>query len=42
MVKYVSLIKGTRKPLLVINLINKFLIISLSPNLLNKLKEGEL
>jgi len=41
-VKYISLTKGTRKPLLVINLINKFLTINLSPNLPNKPKEGEL
>ena len=41
-VKYVNLIKGAYKPLLVINLINKFLIINLSPNLLNELKKGEL
>jgi len=41
-VKYISLIKETCKPLLVINLINEFLTISLSPNLLNELKEGEL
>ena len=41
-VKYVNLTKGTRKPLLIINLINKFLIINLSPNLLNKPKKGEL
>jgi len=41
-VKYVSLIKGARKPLLIINLINKFLTISLSLNLLNKPKKGEL
>jgi len=42
LVKYISLIKGARKLLLIINLINKFLIINLSPNLLNKLKKGEL
>jgi len=41
-VKYVSLTKGARKPLLVINLINEFLTINLSPNLLNKPKKGEL
>ena len=41
-VKYVNLTKGVRKPLLVINLINEFLTISLSPNLLNEPKEGEL
>ena len=40
-VKYVNLTKGTRKPLLIINLINKFLTINLSPNLPNKPKEGE-
>ena len=41
-VKYVSLIKETRKSLLIINLINKFLIISLFLNLLNKFKKGKL
>jgi len=40
-VKYVSLTKEARKPLLIINLINKFLTISLSPDLLNKPKKGE-
>jgi len=41
-VKYVNLTKEVRKPFLVINLINEFLTISLSPNLLNKPKKGEL
>ena len=41
MVKYVNLTKGARKPLLIINLINEFLIISLSPDLLDEPKEGE-
>jgi len=41
-VKYVSLIEGTRKPLLVIDLINEFLTISLFPDLLDESKEGEL
>ena len=41
-VKYVSLTKEARKPLLVIDLINEFLTISLSPDLLNEPEEGEL
>ena len=40
MVKYINLIKKTRKPFLIINLINKFLTINLFPNLPNKPKKG--
>jgi len=41
MVKYVSLTEEARKPLLIINLINKFLTISLSPDPPNEPKKGE-
>jgi len=40
-VKYVSLTEGARKPLLVIDLINEFLTMSLSPDPLDEPEEGE-